>query len=185
MFAEVRSHLILVSTSLVLCCGVYPAALLLFGRSLAPESAAGSLVAGPDGKVVGSRLLAQEFKSPKYFQPRPSAVGYNAAGSGGSNLAASNSKLRERVAEQLKGTTGTVPADTVTTSGSGLDPHLTLAAAKQQAERVAATRGRAQADVIAVLDGLAFTPLDGLAGEPLVNVLELNLRLDERLPINR
>ena len=185
MFAELRSHLLLVGLSLFLCCGVYPAALLLFGHTLAPAAAAGSLVAGPGGEPVGSRLIAQEFKSAKYLQPRPSAVGYNAAGSGGSNFAASNPKLRERVAEQLKGETGTVPADAVTASGSGLDPHLTLAAAKLQAGRVAAARGRQPGEVTAVLDELAFTPLAGLAGEPLVNVLEANLRLDTSLPVAR
>ena len=117
--------------------------------------------------------------------PRPSAVGYNAAGSGGSNLGASNPKLRERVAEQLKDTTGPVPADAVTASGSGLDPHLTLAAAKQQVGRVAAARGRPETEVTAMLDGLAFTPLAGLAGEPLVNVLEVNLSLDANRPAAR
>ena len=182
MFAEVRSHLLLVGLSLFLCCGVYPAALLLFGRVVAPAAAAGSLTAGPGGEPVGSRLLAQEFKSPKYIQPRPSAAGYNAAGSGGSNLAASNPKLRERVAEQLKDTAGPVPADAVTASGSGLDPHLSLAAARQQAGRVAAARGTDPGQVTAVLDGLAFTPVAGLAGEPLVNVLEANLELDAKLP---
>ncbi len=182
MFAELRSHLLLVGLSLGLCCGVYPAALLLFAQTV-PSAAAGSLVAGPAGSPVGSRLLAQEFKSPKYLWPRPSGVGYNATGSGGSNLAASNPKLRERVAEQMKDATGPVPADAVTASGSGLDPHLTLAAAKQQVGRVAAARGRPEAEVTATLDALAFTPLAGLAGELLVNVLEVNLALDASGPV--
>lgn len=182
MFAEMRSHLLLMGLSLLLCCVMYPIALLLFGRTLVPESAAGSLIVGSDGRPVGSRLVAQGFKSPKYLHPRPSAVGYNAAGSGGSNLAASNPKLRNRVSEHVNGATEPVSADAVTTSGSGLDPHLTKTAARQQAGRIASTRGRTEAEVNTVLDELAFTPL---TGEPLVNVLEVNLRLDERLPVQR
>lgn len=180
MFTHLRSHLILLVGSLVLCCVAYP--LLIWGvaQSVAPASANGGIITRADGKG-GSLLIAQEFKDAKYFRPRPSAAGFNGAASSGSNLGANNPKLRERVEGQLKddfaGQTK-VPADAVTTSGSGLDPHLTLASAKLQVARVADARGKTPAEVEKVLTEKAFSPLSGLGGEPLVNVLEVNLYLD-------
>ena len=180
MLAHLRSHLLLLVGSLALCCVAYPLLIWGFARAVAPASAAGGLVTGPDGKG-GALLIAQEFKDAKYFRPRPSAAGFNAAASSGSNLSANNPKLRERVEGQLKDDfagESSVPAAAVTTSGSGLDPHLTLAAAKLQVARVAAARSKTVADIEAVLTAKAFTPLLGLAGEPLVNVLAVNLELD-------
>lgn len=180
MFAHLRSHLVLLVGSLVLCCGAYPLLIWGFAQTVSPTSASGGLVTRADGKG-GALLIAQEFKDAKYFRPRPSAAGFNASASSGSNLAANNPKLRERVEGQLKDDfagQGNVPADTVTASGSGLDPHLTLASAKLQVARVAAARGLTAADVEKVLTDKAFTPLSGLTGEPLVNVLEVNLLLD-------
>ena len=182
MLAHLRSHLLLLAGSLVLCCVAYPLLIWGFAHAVAPASAAGGIVTRSDGKG-GALLIAQEFKADKYFRPRPSAAGFNAAASSGSNLSANNPKLRERVEGQLKddfaGESG-VPADAVTASGSGsgLDPHLTLATAKLQVGRVAAARGKSVADIQAVLTAMAFTPLLGLAGEPLVNVLAVNLELD-------
>ncbi len=181
MLAHLRSHLMLLVGSLLLCCVAYPLLIWGFAHAVAPASAAGGIVTGPDGKLVGAMLIAQEFKDAKYFRPRPSAAGFNAAASSGSNLGANNPKLRERVEGQLKddfaGQSG-VPADAVTASGSGLDPHLTLVAARLQVARVAAARGKSAADIEAVLTAKAFSPLLGLAGEPLVNVLAVNLELD-------
>ena len=180
MLAHLRSHLLLLTGSLVLCCVAYPLLIWGFAHAVAPASAAGGLVTGPDGKG-GALLIAQEFKADKYFRPRPSAAGFNAAASSGSNLSANNPKLRERVEGQLKDDfagESSVPAEAVTASGSGLDPHLTLAAAKLQVGRVAAARGKTAAAIEAVLTAMAFTPLLGLAGEPLVNVLAVNLELD-------
>lgn len=181
MFAHLRSHLMLLVGSLALCCVAYPLAIWGFARTVAPTSASGGLVTRADGKG-GAMLIAQEFKDAKYFHPRPSAAGYNGAASSGSNFGANNPKLRERVEGQLKDDfpgRATVPADAVTTSGSGLDPHLTLAAAKLQVPRVAAARGQTPAEIEKVMTDAAFTPLSGLAGEPLVNVLEVNLSLDD------
>src|SRR5262249_49000643 len=101
MSAHVRANLWLLLLTLAVCCVLYPLALWAVGQGVFPDRASGSLVTGADGKVVGSRLIAQPFSDAKYFQPRPSAVSYNAAASGGSNLAASNPKLRGRVAQAL------------------------------------------------------------------------------------
>lgn len=192
MTAHLRANLLLLGLTFVVCSVLYPLSVLAVGRGLFPTKASGSLVAGPDGKPVGSRLIAQEFKGDEWFQPRPSAAGYNAAASGGSNLGANNPKLRERVEETLKARPekAGVPADAVTTSGSGLDPHITLKNAQGQLDRVAtawaAKKGidevQVRRVVEAVLREAAFEPLAGLAGgEPLVHVLEVNLELIRRL----
>ena len=184
MLAHLRANALLLVSTVALGSVAYPAVLLGVAR-LVPTTAAGSLVLGPDGAPVGSRLIAQEFKGDEWFRPRPSAVGYNAGGSGGSNLGANNPKLRERVVEDLKAypTATALPADAVTASGSGLDPHLTLRAAQAQLDRVASARaaktGRDLKATRVALESLlranAFTPMAGLVGgEPLVNVLEVN-----------
>lgn len=178
---HVRSQLLLALSLFALCVVAYPVALLAFAQ-LVPGSARGGLVS-VDGKAVGSALIAQEFKDAKYFHARPSAASYNGAASSGSNLAASNPKLRERVTEALNADyaqQANVPADAVTASGSGLDPHVTLANARLQLPRVAAARNLPVNAVDAALARHSFTPLLGLAGEPLVNVLEVNLELDRR-----
>ena len=190
MLAHLRANLLLLVLTVTICSVLYPLTVLAVGQVLFPTTAAGSLVTGPDGKPVGSRLIAQEFKGEKYFQPRPSAAGYNAAGSGGSNLGANNPKLRERVEETLKGRSekSGVPADAVTASGSGLDPHVTLKNARGQLDRVAAWAAKSGGDatkvrgvVEEVLSAAAFEPTAGLVGGgPLVNVLEVNLELARR-----
>jgi potassium-transporting ATPase KdpC subunit len=190
---HLRANLLLAVATLLIGAILYPLAVLAVGQTLFPTSANGSLVAGPDGSPVGSRLIAQEFKGDEWFQPRPSAVGYNAAGSGGSNLGANNPKLRERVEEQLKGlpTSAPVPADAVTTSGSGLDPHITLRNARLQLERIVAARSlktdadptQVRSTIEAILDRAQFQPLAGILGsEPLVNVLEVNHEMIRQLP---
>jgi K+-transporting ATPase ATPase C chain len=196
MLHHLRSQLILVVGTLLICCIGYPLLLLLIGMGLFPSQAAGSLLTDSQGTVIGSRLIAQPFKGDEWFQPRPSAVDYNAAGSGGSNLGANNPKLRERVETSLVSiqATGTVPADAVTTSGSGLDPHITLANAQLQMKRIALAWARKtqqqESQVQAIVDKLltlhAFEPMFSLTGSPpLLNVLELNLALQKSFSTQR
>lgn len=191
MTKHVRANLLLLGLTVAVGSVLYPLAVLAVGQVVFPSNASGSLVAGPDGSPVGSRLVAQEFKGDEWFRPRPSAAGYNAAASGGSNLGANNPKLRERVEEELKTRTeqAGVPADAVTASGSGLDPHITRRNAEGQLDRVVAAWAtktntdptRVRAVVVEVLQAAAFEPLAGLAGgEPLVNVLDVNLELHRR-----
>lgn len=183
MISHLRSQLMLVLGTLGLCCIGYPLVLLLLGWGLFPNQATGSLVTDAQGTVVGSRLIAQQFQGDEWFQPRPSAVDYNAAGSGGSNLGANNPKLRERVEGSLKAlpATGNVPADAVTASGSGLDPHITLANAQLQAQRVAGKRNIDVKQLSTLLDEMKVAvPLTQVY---LIPVLELNLQLSQRFPI--
>jgi potassium-transporting ATPase KdpC subunit len=297
MNSHLRANLLLLGLTMVLCCVLYPLALWAVGGALFPSTASGSLVEA-NGKAVGSRLIGQPFTKDEYFQPRPSAVGYNATASGGSNWGANNPKLRDRVARQLgpivkynpagpkkddsvqadieawfaaqrdvvrrwaadnptlatvwvnaeankpaalawlgaadagddlaktffeswaaahpnqwpepkdgkfqpvatgadlqatffdswlrahpRADLQKVPADMVLASGSGLDPHITVRNAKYQLGRVAAARNATAADIAELIDARAFTPLSGLVGEPLVNVLELNLELDAMFPV--
>lgn len=160
--------------------GVYALLLLGFGFVFAPSAANGSLIHGSDGELVGSRLVAQPFVHPGYLWPRPSAVGHTADAAGGSNLAASNPALRERVIADLErhGATAEqpVPADLVTASGSGLDPDITLAGALYQVPRIAATRQVDRHEIEERLRSLAHTPNPW--SPELINVLEANLELD-------
>lgn len=167
---------------------LYPLAVTGVAQLLFPHEANGSLVSDERGQVVGSALIAQGFAQPGYFQPRPSAAGakgYDATASSGSNLGPTSQKLQqraladaERLRQQNPDAPGPVPAELVTTSGSGLDPHLSPEAARWQVPRVARARGvapeRIQAAVDAYTEGRTF----GVLGEPRVNVLLLNLALD-------
>ncbi len=175
----------LLPLSVIVCSGFYTL-LVLLAAQLAPYSSSGSLLRSDKGVVVGSELIAQQFTQPKYFWSRPSAASWNAAGAGGSNLSPASLALRKRSEKLLaafalkKGED--LPTDLVTASGSGLDPHISLAAARFQAARVARARGLSLDQVMAVLDN----PANGkttipLVHESLVNVLQLNRSLD-RLP---
>ena len=166
---------------------VYPLAVTAIAQALFPRQAGGSLVAGRGG-VLGSALIGQGFTRPEYFHGRPSAAGdngYDGLASGGSNLGPTSRKLMERVAKDIAqfrrenpGWTGPLPADLVTASGSGLDPHLSPASAEAQAARVALARGLPEEQVRRLIAARTEGRQWGFLGEPRVNVLALNLALD-------
>ena len=165
---------------------LYPLTVLAAGQALFPRAANGSLVYR-NGIAVGSLLIGQHFQRPHYFWGRPSATvtPYDAAASTGSNLGPSNPALHTRVAERIAAQraanpgTAAIPVDLVTASASGLDPHISIAAAHFQAARVARARGLAQDRIDALIKDTAERPLLPGSGEPRVNVLVLNLALDE------
>jgi K+-transporting ATPase ATPase C chain len=175
--------------TLVLTGLLYPLGMTALAQVLFPAAANGSVVRDESGQVTGSHLIGQSFAKPGYFHPRPSAAGngYDPLASGGSNLGPTSSKLRERVgadASRLRvenrESTGDVPGELVTASGSGLDPHISPASAHWQIPRVARVRGVSKARIEAAVDELAAGRDFGLFGEPTVNVLDLNLALDRQ-----
>jgi len=167
----------------------YPLLVTGIGQLAFPAQAGGSLVRDAQGQVIGSELIAQSFTQPKYLHPRPSAAGadgYDASGSSGSNLGPLNPDLATRVAEGAKALQGEgrglVPADAVTTSGSGLDPDVSPANARRQAARIAAARGVPTSDVEKVIADQTEGPWLGVFGQPRVNVFKTNLALDAASP---
>lgn len=156
----------------------YPLAVTGIGMAVFPHQARGSMVER-NGTVAGSDLIAQPFDDAKYLWPRPSAVAYNAAASGGSNLGPSNQALVDAVRERItKLGTATMPADLVTTSASGLDPHVSPAAAEVQADRIAKARGVDASTVRSIIARYTEGRTFGILGQPRVNVLLVNLDLD-------
>jgi K+-transporting ATPase c subunit len=231
----ISKSLWLLGFTIVLGCGLYPFALWAIGQTVFPFQANGSMLTGPDGKIVGSLLIAQPFTKDGYFKPRPSAAGYDGSASCSSALAASNPALRSRVAQQLgpivvyksgpkagkpvapdvvayfqeknpgkapaADTAATyfdtwrqahpdaelqdIPGDMVTTSGSGLDPHITLQNAEYQLDAVSAKwaaelkrdPSAVRGEIKQIIEDNASAPFGGLIGEKIVNVLEVNLAL--------
>jgi K+-transporting ATPase ATPase C chain len=182
IFPQILVSIRIVLITMAICSFFYTLVILGVGRALAPYTANGSLIRNEQGKIIGSRFLAQGFSSSEYFWPRPSAVDYNASASGGSNLSPTNPELRSRAKAIITKLGGTiekkVPADLVTTSGSGLDPHITLSAAEYQVQRVASARGLPVNTVIGILERNAKRPGGALTPDPVVNVLLVNLALD-------
>jgi K+-transporting ATPase ATPase C chain len=164
----------------------YPLLITLIAQITMPYQANGSLLY-VDGKVVGSELIGQSFTSPGYFHGRPSAVGYDATGSGASNLGPSSAKLMEQVKERIEkvrqenglAPDAPVPADMVLASGSGLDPHISPENARLQIGRVAKARKLPESDVKALVEKFIEPPQFGMLGAEKVNVLKLNIALDE------
>ena len=187
-FSEIRGAVVSTLVLAVVCSGVYP--LIVFGisQALFHDKANGSLIVGKDGAVRGSKLIGQNFAAEKYFHPRPSAAGngYDATSSGGSNLGPTSRKLNDTIKDRIAAyraenglrETDPVPADAVTASGSGLDPHISVRNAELQLPRVAKARGMSE-DKLRDLVSQHTDGRDlGVFGEPGVNVLELNLALD-------
>jgi K+-transporting ATPase ATPase C chain len=187
---ELRISLMATLSLAVILCGIYPLVVWVLAQGLFPAKANGSLVMR-SGKIVGSSLISQGFIFPKYFHPRPSAAGqgYDATSSGGSNLGPTSKKftdmMRQRVVYYRTENNLTpdtlVPADAVTASASGLDPHISLKNALLQAPRVARTRGLSEETVRKQIDIYTEGRDLGILGQPRVNVLMLNLVLDGML----
>jgi K+-transporting ATPase ATPase C chain len=196
MLKEIRPAIVLLVALTLITGVIYPFAMTGIARVIFPTQSQGSLVE-ENGKIVGSALIGQEFKSDRYFHGRPSATvspdpndttkavpaPYNAANSGGSNLGPTNKSLMERVQGdmdrlQQENPSSEVPIDLVATSASGLDPHISPAAAHFQVPRVAKARNMSEDSVRRLVDEQVEGRTLGILGEPRVNVLALNLALD-------
>jgi K+-transporting ATPase ATPase C chain len=184
MLIHLRPTVIILAFFTLLTGLAYPLLFIGFAHAVLPAAAGGSVIV-KDGVVVGSRLIGQRFTSDKYFHGRPSAAGadgYDASASSGSNLGPLSKTLADRVAADvatLKAAGATIiPADAVTTSASGLDPHISVTFAELQVDRIARARGLPPDTVKAILKRHIKDPFLGIFGEPRINVLELNLDLD-------
>ena len=187
-FSEIRGAVVSTLVLALVCSGLYP--LIVFGVSqvLFHDKANGSLIVGKDGTVRGSKLIGQNFASEKYFHSRPSAAGhgYDATSSGGSNLGPTSQKLNDGIKDRIAAyraenglkETDPVPADAVTASGSGLDPHISMRNAELQTARVAKARGLSEDKMRELVQQNTDGRDVGVLGEPGVNVLQLNLALD-------
>jgi K+-transporting ATPase ATPase C chain len=179
LFASIR----LVVATMLICVAGYATVIWGIGQILTPSTAQGSLIMAADGKIIGSRLIAQKFTKPEYFWPRPSAVDYNAAAAAGSNKSPTSPDLTKRAEEIIPqyGATAEnpLPPELAAASGAGLDPHISEHAALYQAKRVAEARGLPLSEVETLIKDQAFAPGGFLAPDRLVNVLELNLALDK------
>jgi potassium-transporting ATPase KdpC subunit len=188
MLSQLRQAVMATLALAVVCCGIYPLLVFGLGQILFPDKANGSLIVDAKGTVRGSRLIGQPFAADKYFHPRPSSAGngYDPTSSSGSNLGPTSQKLRDAIAQNVAdyrsqnglATNAVVPADAVTASGSGLDPHISLENAQLQARRVAKARGITDDRLGKLIEQCTDSADFGILGEPGVNVLQLNLALD-------
>lgn len=184
MVKQLRPAITLLALLTIITGVIYPLTVTGLAQVLFPHQADGSLII-IDGKTYGLELIGQQFDDPKYFWGRPSAAGYNAAASSGSNLGPMNPSLEEAVQARIDALKAAdpnnplpIPVDLVTASGSGLDPHISVAAALYQVARVATTRGLSEAQVTSLVEEYTEGRQFGFLGEPRVNVLRLNLALD-------
>lgn len=194
LISDLRAATAATVSLLALCCGVYPFAVWALAQLAFPHQANGSLIRGPDGTVLGSKLVGQGFHQPQYFHSRPSAAGangYDAANSGGANLGPTSRTLRDAIqhhaelyrAENGLPPTAVIPADAVTASASGLDPHISPRNAELQSDRIARARGWTRSQVLTLIRAhLESSSSPFRWGEPRVNVLQLNLALDTTAP---
>lgn len=185
--SDILSGLRVTAATMTICVAGYTSVIWGFAQVVTPATANGSLITDSNGMIIGSRLIAQGFTAPDYIWPRPSAVDYDAAGAGGSNLSPANPELADRAADLIAAHGGVsaenpIPADLVTASGAGLDPHISRAGALFQAERVATARGVDSQAVRAVINRMAASPGGMFTPDMIVNVLELNIALDAELP---
>ncbi|MCL4271442.1 MAG: potassium-transporting ATPase subunit KdpC [Anaerolineales bacterium] len=184
MKQQLRPAITLLALLTVITGVIYPLTVTGLAQVLFLHQANGSLIV-LDGKTYGSELIGQQFDDPKYFWGRPSAAGYNAAASSGSNLGPMNPSLEEVVQARIDAlhaadpeNTLPIPVDLVTASASGLDPHISVASALHQISRVASARGWSEAEVTSLVEKFIEGRQFGIFGEPRVNVLLLNLALD-------
>jgi len=196
LFSEIRPAVVSTLVFGVVCCGFYPLAVTGVSRLAFAKRADGSLIVDGNGKISGSTLLGQNFTGENYFHPRPSSAGangYDAASSSGSNLGPTSQKLADLIKERVtayRATNGLaentmIPADAVTASASGLDPHISPANAALQANRIARSRGLAVEKVKELIAANTDRASFGFLGEDGVNVLKLNLALNSLAPITR
>jgi potassium-transporting ATPase KdpC subunit len=188
LFSEIRGAVFATLVLAIVCCGLYPLVVFGISQALFHEKANGSLILDADGTVRGSRLLGQSLTADKYFHPRPSAAGtgYDATSSGGSNLGPTSQKLNDAIKDRVDGyrkenglnADEFVPADAVTASGSGLDPHISLRNAELQTPRVAKSRAVSEEKLRELIKQNTDARDLGLLGDPGVNVLSLNRALD-------
>jgi K+-transporting ATPase ATPase C chain len=184
MLAQFRPAFIMLLAFTVITGVIYPLAVTGIAQVIFPRQANGSIIV-VDGKAVGSELIGQQFDDPKYFWGRPSATNYNAAASSGSNYGPMNPALMDMVQARMDALKAAepsnplpIPVDLVTASGSGLDSHISVAAALYQVNRVASARGWGEAEVKSLVEKCTEGRQFGFLGEPRVNVLKLNLALD-------
>ena len=195
LFSELRASVMVTLALAVVCCGVYPVVVFGIGHVAFHDQTYGSLIVGKDGVIHGSRLIGQQFTLDQYFISRPSDAGangmaYDPTASGGSNLGPTSQKLHDTIAQNLASyraqnglaTNAPAPADAVTASASGLDPHISLRNAELQTPRVAKARGLTEDKVRELIRANTDAPSLGFLGEPGVNVLCLNLALDAQAP---
>ena len=188
LLAQIRPAIVSLILFTVLTGVLYPLVVTGIAQTVFHKQAEGSLIVAKDGKILGSSLIGQQFDDPKYFWGRVSATSpaYNASASTGSNLGPSNPALLNEVSDRISALKGAdpdnnapIPVDLVTSSGSGLDPHISLAAAQYQLARVARVRGLTQGAIQQIIDQNTQGRFLGFIGEPVVNVLQVNLALDQ------
>jgi K+-transporting ATPase ATPase C chain len=189
LISQIRCAIVATVVLAIACCAVYPLAVTAISRTAFRDRADGSLITDASGRIIGSSLVGQNFTGDQYFHPRPSAAGadgYDAASSSGSNLGPTSQKLADQIKERISAYRAAnglaedqeVPADAVTASGSGLDPHISPANAGLQAGRVAKARNLPLERVRALIEAHTDQPDLGIFGDAGVNVLKLNLALD-------